>query len=258
VQIDWFTFGAQILNFVLLVYLLKRFLYRPVLDAIAQREERIRRRLEEARRKEEEAEAEHRRFQSLQEDLERARADVLRSAEEEAERRRKELTEQVRNEVETIRNEWHESIRRQKETFIQELRQRMSRELYGLVERVLEELTGAELEDRIIDVFLARLPESREDERAEFLAAAREAEGRVRVRSSFPLSEGQRGTLARALSEWSDTDQELELDLQWEEDPSLTLGLEFQAGDRKMAWSADDYLDALQAETEEYLEAEAG
>ena len=32
--IDWFTVGAQALNFIILVWLLKRFLYRPVLDAI--------------------------------------------------------------------------------------------------------------------------------------------------------------------------------------------------------------------------------
>ena len=39
--IDWFTIGAQILNFLVLVWLLKRFLYQPVLDAIDKREKRI-------------------------------------------------------------------------------------------------------------------------------------------------------------------------------------------------------------------------
>ncbi len=39
--IDWFTVGAQALNFVVLVWLLKRFLYQPVLDAIDAREARI-------------------------------------------------------------------------------------------------------------------------------------------------------------------------------------------------------------------------
>jgi F-type H+-transporting ATPase subunit b len=32
--IDWFTVGAQVLNFLILVWLLKRFLYGPILDAI--------------------------------------------------------------------------------------------------------------------------------------------------------------------------------------------------------------------------------
>ena len=39
--IDWFTVGAQVLNFLILVWLLKRFLYRPILHAIDAREQRI-------------------------------------------------------------------------------------------------------------------------------------------------------------------------------------------------------------------------
>ena len=39
--IDWFTVGAQLLNFLILVCLMKRFLYQPVLDAIAAREQKI-------------------------------------------------------------------------------------------------------------------------------------------------------------------------------------------------------------------------
>jgi len=35
--IDWFTVGAQALNFIILVWLMKRFLYKPVQDAIAAR-----------------------------------------------------------------------------------------------------------------------------------------------------------------------------------------------------------------------------
>ena len=46
--IDWFTVGAQALNFIVLVWLMKRFLYRPVLDAIAAREQRIAQQLAEA------------------------------------------------------------------------------------------------------------------------------------------------------------------------------------------------------------------
>jgi F-type H+-transporting ATPase subunit b len=41
VLIDWFTVGAQLLNFIILVWLMKRFLYQPVLDAIAAREQKI-------------------------------------------------------------------------------------------------------------------------------------------------------------------------------------------------------------------------
>ena len=53
--IDWFTVGAQALNFLILVWLLKRFLYKPILDAIDAREERIDAELAAAALKEAEA-----------------------------------------------------------------------------------------------------------------------------------------------------------------------------------------------------------
>ena len=54
-QIDWTTFILQIVNFVVLVWLLKRFLYRPVLDAIARRRTAIEQALGEARAAEDRA-----------------------------------------------------------------------------------------------------------------------------------------------------------------------------------------------------------
>ena len=53
--IDWFTVIAQIVNFLVLVYLLKRFLYKPIIKAMDGREQRIAGRLEEADKREEEA-----------------------------------------------------------------------------------------------------------------------------------------------------------------------------------------------------------
>jgi F-type H+-transporting ATPase subunit b len=252
VQIDWFTFVAQIFNFVLLVYLLKRFLYRPVMDAIERREEGVRARLEEAGRKEEEAAEGKARFEALEEELERTRTQALRAAEEEAEGRRQELTAQLRDEVRTIREDWHESLRRQKEAFLDELRRRMSRELFGLVERVLGDLADAEVEDRLVDVFLRRLPDAEETEREELVSAALADDGSVRLRSSFELSAAQRDRLRAGILAWAGK----ELELSWEEDPELTLGIELRAGDRKLAWSVDDYLQTLESEADRLLEAE--
>lgn len=251
-RIDWFTFVAQIFNFILLVYLLKRFLYRPVLDAIQRREEGVRARLEDARRKDEAAAEEEARFRALQKELEGTRLDVLQAAENEAEARRQELTAEVRDEVRALREEWHESLRRQREAFLEELRRRMSRELYDMVERVLDDLSGADVGDRLLQVFLDRLPEADDTERHALLDAVAEDGWTARLRSSFPLSKAQKERLRAGIVSWLGD----EVDVAWHEDPDLTLGIELQAGDRKIAWSVDDYLDTLESETSRLLEAE--
>jgi F-type H+-transporting ATPase subunit b len=60
--IDWFTVGAQALNFIILVWLLKRFLYKPILDAIDAREKRIAAELADADKKKAEAQKERDEF----------------------------------------------------------------------------------------------------------------------------------------------------------------------------------------------------
>ena len=61
--IDWFTVIAQVINFLVLVVLLKRFLYKPILDAIDQREKRIASALAEADAQKVEAKKEREKFQ---------------------------------------------------------------------------------------------------------------------------------------------------------------------------------------------------
>jgi len=47
-HIDWFVFFAQIVNFLLLVWLLKKFLYGRIINAIDTREAKIKATFEEA------------------------------------------------------------------------------------------------------------------------------------------------------------------------------------------------------------------
>jgi F-type H+-transporting ATPase subunit b len=251
VGIDWFTFVAQILNFVILLFLLKRFLYRPVLDAIAGREDRIRSRLEDAHRMEEKAEAEGRALREERAALEARRSELLRQAEREAEERREALAEEVRVHVRKVREDWTESLHRQSATFLEELRRRVGRATYALAARVVRDLADADLEDRAIEVFLERLRSLEEADRNEFLE---EAAGRIGVRSAFPMTGERRQKIERAVRAWVGADTELH----FEEDPELALGIEMRGGDRKVGWSVGSYLEELEAEASRYLEAEAG
>ena len=78
--IDWFTVAAQIANFAILVWLLKRFLYRPVLDAMAAREKRVRETVAAADRQKAAAEEEANRLREQQDAFARQKEDLLEKA----------------------------------------------------------------------------------------------------------------------------------------------------------------------------------
>ena len=78
--IDWFTIGAQALNFLILVWLMRRFLYKPILHAIDDREQGIARELAEADKKKGDAEKEREQFQKKNEAFDREREEFMNQA----------------------------------------------------------------------------------------------------------------------------------------------------------------------------------
>src|SRR5271156_4365009 len=101
--IDWFTVVAQAINFLILVWLLKRFLYKPILHAIDERERGIAARLAEAEATQAEAQQERDEFQHKNEAIDQARAALLKKAEDEAEAERQRLLEIARKDADALR-----------------------------------------------------------------------------------------------------------------------------------------------------------
>src|SRR5208282_6098025 len=94
--IDWFTVGAQALNFLILVWLMKHFLYQPILHAIDAREKRIAAELADAAAKKAEAQKDRDDFQHKNEEFDRQRAALLDKATDEAKAERQRLLEEAR------------------------------------------------------------------------------------------------------------------------------------------------------------------
>jgi len=252
VEIDWFTFGAQVLNFAILVFLLRRFLYGPVTAALDRREERIRRGKEDAERKREEAEREAEAYREERRALEEAREERLREAEREAERLREELEAEVREEAAESRERWQQAVRRERESLLQELQERVAEHALATTRELLGQLAHRDLEDEAVRTFVRRLSEVDEEGAEEFAAAVDEAGGEVVVRTRFALDGAERERLTEAVR--NRIGPEVELDFGTSRD--LILGVELRAGDRKIAWSAGDRLDLAEREVSELLESE--
>lgn len=239
--IDPFTVIAQIINFALLIWLLRRFLYGPVTRAMEAREARIREEVESARRLRAEAEAEGARYKALLADLESQRDARLLAVQTEAEAHRQATIREARAEVSELRERWRRALEEEKETFLRELRVHVARESLDVMRRALKELADADLESRFIRRFLDRLGAMDADDRARLTAAAR-AGDELRIRTAFPLSGAHRASLAGGIGEVLG----VELAPRFETDPDLVAGVELRAGDLVVAWTLDEYLDAFE------------
>ena len=109
--IDWFTVGAQAVNFLILVWLMKRFLYKPILHAIDEREKRIATELANADTKKAEAQKEHDEFQHKNEEFDQQRAALLSKATDEAQAERQRLLDEARKAAEALSSKQQETLR---------------------------------------------------------------------------------------------------------------------------------------------------
>ena len=255
-QIDWVTVIAQILNFLVLVWLLNRVLYRPVTRALEDRAEAVRTRLSEAEEAREKAEAEEERLRAEREQLEAHREEKRAEIDESLEEHRREMTEQARAEIAGQRADWARQLERERESFLARLRERAGEALTRLLARALGDLADADLEARVAAVFARKLEHGAEETRTDLARAAEAAEQPPRIVSAFEPGEETRARLRAAAR--AAIGAEAAERLVFETDPGLGCGIALEAGSRRIAWTIGAYVDALEEEIAATLDTAPG
>jgi F-type H+-transporting ATPase subunit b len=242
VLIDWFTVAAQALNFLILVWLLKRFLYKPILDAIDAREARIVKSLADADAKEAEAKKERDDFQHKNEAFDKHHAALLAKATAEAGDERKRLIDEAGKAAEAL------SVKREKAlaTDARNLNQALSRltqhEVFAIARKALSDLATTSLEERMGEVFIRRLGEMKGKDKTAFAKALKDATGPALVRSAFALPAEQRAAIQNAINEAFSGD----IQLRFSTAPGLVSGIELSTNGEQVGWSIAEYLTSLQ------------
>ncbi len=247
--IDWFTVGAQALNFIILVWLLKRFLYKPILNAVDARERRIATELADADAKKADAQKERDDYQHKNEEFDQQRAALLSKATDEANTERQRLLEDARKAADALSAKRQEALRSDANTLSQTIRRRTQQEVFAIARKALTDLATASLEERMSEAFIHRLLtiDSKANEGiAAFLKTASEP---AVVRSAFDLPEAQRAAIRKTLNDTCSA----EVHIRFETAPDLISGIELTTNGQKIAWSIADYLAALEKAVDEIL-----
>jgi F-type H+-transporting ATPase subunit b len=251
--IDWFTVAAQIANFAVLVWLLKRFLYRPVLDAMASREKRVRESVAAADRQKAAAEEETNRLREQQEAFLRQKEGLLEKAREEAAATRDELLVQAHREADASKAQRRKSLDRDWQEFRMELIQCTQTEALAVARQALRELADAEIEERMAETFLKKLEGLDAGAKAKLQEAVRGSTRPLVVRSAFALAAPIRKRLRQALYDQFAAQSEP----QFATNPELIAGIEVAFDGRKIAWTFDDFLRSLELNVRYLVEREA-
>ena len=239
--IDWFTVGAQALNFVILVWLMKHFLYQPVLDAIAAREKRIADQLAAAAAKETQEAADRKEFADKNREFDQQRARLLAAATTAATEENKRLLDEAAKAAQTLAAKHQEALKSQAAQLGQAIGNRARDEVFLIARKTLADLAGASLEEQITEVFVSRLRKLADPDKTLLCKALTLTEPAL-VRSTFESPKAQRATILAAVNETFSA----EVALRYETAPDVISGIELRAGGQQLAWSIAEYLASLE------------
>ena len=256
--IDWFTVAAQAINFLILVWLMKRFLYKPILNAIDLREKKVAAELADADARRAEAQNEREQLQAKNEQFDQERQALMNKAQDAARAEREKLLEEARQAADQVRAKSKERFAIDAENLRQSIRERTQKEVFAIARKTLSDLASASLEEQIAAIFVRRIREMDSQTKASLVSsvagatatgaattgatATGSATAVATVRSAFDLSSQQRADIEAALNQTLSTS----IQLGFETAPDLIGGIELVANGQSIAWNISDYLKAME------------
>ena len=251
--IDWFTVCAQALNFLILVWLLKHFLYKPILNAIDAREKGIAAQLADATTKKAEAQKEHEEFQSKNKAWDEQRSALLGKATDEAKAEKDHLIDEAHKQAASLRAAQAVALQNDQQRLTTQMIHLTKDEVFDITRKALADLATVSLEERMGEVFTRRLREMDPKSKGALGDSLKSDSNPAVVRSTFALPDNQKAAVQNALNETFST----EVRLRFETAPETICGIELSANGQKVAWSIADYLATLDQKVGTLLAAEA-
>lgn len=240
--INWFTVFAQVLNFLILVALLRWFLYRPILKVMQKRQTLIAERWQESERLQAEAQQALATYQHQQQELHQQQAAWLAEARLAADQERQRLLGQVRQAIADQRTAWQAELHQEQNAFLRTLRQNVIHQTYAIARQALKDLANADLEAQLVQAFCDRLRQLEPSQHQAIVQALSQTNQPILIRSSFELPPDQRQQVTDTLH----TQFAIAQSIEFITTSDLFCGIEIKLAGQEVVWSFDTYLQTLE------------
>jgi len=240
--LDSFTIIAQIINFLILIYLLKRFLFNRIIQIMDEREKQITDQMQDAKTAKETAQKELDEQQRIREELQEKWNEMLAQAKKDAQKKREELVKDARSKIDEEQKNWREAILKQRTAFLRDLRHLSCEQVCQISRKVLSDLAGEKLENQLIENFLIQLGKLSKEEKDDFIRFIDKDERKIWVDSSFQLTREKESEIRKILEKIIGD----KVEINFKVSPKLICGIETRTEGKKISWNIENYLDGLE------------
>ena len=242
-ELSWSTFLLEIMNFLVLVWILKRFLYRPVLDIIEKRRSSIEQVLAEANKRNTDAEVLQQQYEGRLVDWEQEKQKITDSLQQEIQAERVKLLDQLSVELADERKKTIVVEQRHQAELQQQYQEEAMIHGARFASKLLHAVASPELEKQLFELLINELSQL-QDERIETLRKTKlKSVDKIKVSSAFKLSNTQHQQLEKILRKFYDQS----IPVEYEQDTKLLAGLRISLGSWVLRMNLADELSSFAA-----------
>ncbi len=241
-KINWFTVIAQVINFLILVWLLKKFLYKPILNAVNQREKKISDQLKDAEDKKADAQKEKDDFKKKNEDFDQQKKTLTDKAVADANIEKQKLIDEAKTDANTLRTNMENSAKEKQKNDDIAIAAKTQKYVFAITRKALTDIASISLEEQSVNTFVKHLMELNGDEKKNFIDAFKSNSNTILVKSAFEIPQNQKDEVHNAVNIILSADAQL----QYKTTPEIISGIELSTNGYKLSWSFSEYLNSLE------------
>ena len=241
-QINWFTVVAQAINFLVLVWLLKKFLYKPILKAVDDREKKIAAQVKDAAHLKAEAKKEQEDFAKKNAGFDAQKKELLDKAVADANKQRQQLLDDAKTEATQLSAKLAVASKAKQQTDNIAIAQKIQKEVFSITRKALTEMASESLEEQSVNIFIKRLNELSDEGKKRFADAFAASTNTVLIRSAFDLPVKKQHEISKAIDDLLQAKSHL----QFKTASGIISGIELTTNGYKLAWSFSEYVNELE------------
>lgn len=238
-QIDLFTLIAQILNLLILLFLLRKFLYLPVLKAISARQKLIADEIESAEQARKSAEAAEKKSLAEAKKLEAQKQSVLEKAHDEAALLAAHLKEQTEEEYRQKRQQFSERIIAEEQSFDLAVQKSVAEYWTQFAQKALSQIADTDLNTAAVVQFMRKISALSAEEQKSY-ASAFQAKKQIEIQTAMPIDDKLKTQLEEFLRKtWK---LPKNIDFVYATKSDLICGVQIVAAEQLVAWNFEGYM----------------
>ncbi len=248
-NINWSTVFFQIINFLIVVWILKKYLFKPVLNSMDIREKTIQDRLKDAEDAKIDAMHEKERLESKIHSLEKAKTDIMAESYRKADNEYSVLMKTFNAEITGKRKAFEEQMIVEREMLRNSIRDLADKSIVETISNALSDLANAKIEDQILYNFIEKLDNGKLKNQDELKKYCKK-DNPITVNTSFEISKENKKNIEDKFKKLTG---EKSLNINFKIDEDIVCGIEILCPPLLISYGVNTYIDEMKKNLDDGL-----